>query len=64
MALACAGPLALPLIWFHPGLKTQWKWLLSLAILVLSTLLIMATIHSVEVLIESYGEILDMLDGY
>ncbi|WP_300674868.1 zinc ribbon domain-containing protein [Desulfoluna sp.] len=54
MAILCAGPLALPLIWWHPQASRPWKIGLTLAILVLSWLLLQSTMHSIETLTQYY----------
>jgi hypothetical protein len=53
-ALFCVGPLALPLIWWHPTMTRPWKIGLSLIILVLSWILLQATIDSLRTLREYY----------
>lgn len=50
LALLCVGPLALPLIWWHPRLDPYWKVGLSLAILLLSWFFYQATMESLQVL--------------
>ncbi len=56
----CVGPLALPLIWWHPRARPAWKIGLTLAILIVSVLLFMATMKSLENL-EKYYEQYDAL---
>lgn len=54
LALCCVGPLALPLIWWHPTLTRAWKIGLTIIILVLSWILLQATIDSLHTLREYY----------
>ncbi|MFH1156137.1 MAG: zinc ribbon domain-containing protein [Pseudomonadota bacterium] len=54
LALLCVGPLALPLIWWHPTMTRAWKIGLSLGILVLSWFLFQSTMDAVRTLREYY----------
>lgn len=54
IALCCVGPLALPLIWWHPEMTRAWKIGLTILILVLSWILTQATIDSLRTLKEYY----------
>lgn len=54
IALCCVGPLALPLIWFHPKTTTIWKIGLTIGILVLSWILFQTTMESIRTLKEYY----------
>ena len=54
IALCSIGPLALPLIWFRPHTPRSWKIALTIATLVLSWLLYLSTMKSLEVLTEYY----------
>jgi hypothetical protein len=54
IAVSCVGPLALPLIWWHPKISRAWKVGLTIGILVLSWLLIQATVESLHTLKEYY----------
>lgn len=60
IAVCCVGPLALPLIWFRPQTTRAWKIGLTIGILVLSGLLLQATLKSIETLKEFYG----LMDGF
>jgi hypothetical protein len=53
-ALFCVGPLALPLIWWHPTMTRAWKIGLSILILFLSWILLQATIDSLHTFREYY----------
>ena len=48
IAVGCVGPLALPLIWWRPNTSRAWKIGLSLGILVLSWILIQATMDAIH----------------
>lgn len=54
VAVLCVGPLALPMIWWRPGLSLVWKILLTFVILVLSWYLTVQFLKSLEVLKEYY----------
>ena len=43
IAVCCAGPLALPLIWGRPGTSRTWKIVLTVGVLVLSVVLYQGT---------------------
>ncbi|MFH2066032.1 MAG: zinc ribbon domain-containing protein [Pseudomonadota bacterium] len=58
-ALCFVGPLALPLIWWHPKMTPAWKIGLTMGILVFSWILFQSTMESVRVL----TEYLRMLEG-
>ncbi len=54
MALLSVGPLALPMIWWHPQMSRAWKIGLTIGILLLSWLLYKATMDSIRTLMEYY----------
>jgi hypothetical protein len=60
IALCCVGPLALPLIWWHPQMTRAWKIGLTIGILVLSWILFQATMESIRT-IREYYKLLDAL---
>ena len=60
LAIACVGPLALPLIWWRPKTSRAWKIGLTLGILVLSWVLFEATMEAVRTL-QEYYEIIEGL---
>lgn len=60
LALASVGPLALPLIWWRPGTSRSWKIGLTIIVLILSWLLYLAALQSVES-IKEYYRFLDSL---
>ena len=59
-AVACVGPLALPLIWWRPATRRAWKIGLTIGILLLSWFLFQATVESIRV-IREYVTLLDQL---
>ena len=51
IAILSVGPLALPLLWWRPGLSRVWKIGLTIAVLVLSWvcyLIMMASLQSID----------------
>lgn len=54
VALLSVGPLALPMIWWHPHLSRLWKIVLTIAILILSWGLYLMTMESLRTLKEYY----------
>ncbi len=57
VAVACVGPLALPLIWWRPHTPLAWKVGLTVAILLLSWILFQLTIESLQ-LLKQYDELM------
>jgi len=55
IAVCSVGPLALPLIWWHPQTTRAWKVGLTIGILVLSWILFQATMESIHTLKEYYN---------
>jgi hypothetical protein len=53
-AVACVGPLALPLIWWRPETSRAWKIGLTIGILLLSWVLFQMTVESVHMIREYY----------
>jgi len=54
LALLSVGPLALPMIWWHPQMSRAWKIGLTIGILVLSWILFQTTMESIRAIKESY----------
>ena len=54
IAVLSIGPLALPLIWWHPQTTRAWKIGLTIAILVLSWFIYKSTMESIHRIKESY----------
>ena len=52
IAILSVGPLALPLVWWHPTLKPAWKAGITLATLVLTWLMYQSMIESLKMLEE------------
>ena len=57
IAFLCVGPLALPLVWFHPRLSKGKKTILTIIILILSYILGRLFIDSLKSLKEYYRAI-------
>jgi hypothetical protein len=55
IALLCIGPLALPLVWFHPRYKPLTKLLITIIVIV-------ATILCMYLMVWSYERIFQQLD--
>jgi hypothetical protein len=53
-AVCSVGPLALPLIWWRPKTPRAWKIGLTIGILVVSWLLLQATMDSIRAIKEYY----------
>lgn len=60
IAVCCVGPLALPLIWWHPQATRAWKIGLTIGILVLTWILIQLSIDSIR-MIKEYYQMLESL---
>jgi predicted nucleic acid-binding Zn ribbon protein len=54
IALCSVGPLALPLIWWRPQTSRAWKIGLTIGVVLLSWLLYLATLKSLESLAAYY----------
>jgi hypothetical protein len=55
IAFLCLGPLALPLVWFNPGLSQKKKIILTIVIIILSWYLGSLFINSLKSLKQYYG---------
>ena len=60
IAVLSVGPLALPLIWWHPQATRAWKIGLTVGILVLSWIVYRLTLESLQ-MIKEYYELLNSL---
>ncbi len=60
IAVACVGPLALPLIWWHPGMSVVRKVALTVLIVALTWVLTVMAIKSIGEL-KKYYELLQSL---
>ena len=58
-SLIAVGPLALPLIWWHPQMSKKWKIGLTIGILILSWILYQVMMDSIRTIREYYK----LLDG-
>ena len=58
IAVCCVGPLALPMIWWHPHMTRIRKIGLTIGILVLSWLLYVATLKTMDVMLKEYDQLL------
>jgi predicted nucleic acid-binding Zn ribbon protein len=54
LAICSVGPLALPLIWWHPQTTRGWKIGLTMGILILSWILFRSTMESIRTIEEYY----------
>ncbi len=54
IAVLSIGPLALPLIWWHPQMTRAWKIGLTIGILVLSWFIYKSTMESIRTIKEYY----------
>ncbi len=63
MAVCCAGPLALPLIWWRPRTSFAWKIALTIVIAVLTWFFFQATLKSIEALKEYYSAMNGLLSS-
>ena len=54
VAFLSVGPLALPMVWFHPRLTLLWKVAITLITVLLTWGLTKATLHSLEILQQYY----------
>jgi hypothetical protein len=60
VALACIGPLALPLLWWRPRTPKAWKIVWTVLVFALSWALYRLTLHSIG-LIEEYYRLMEDL---
>ena len=60
IAFAGVGPLALPLVWWHPRMPGAWKIVVTVLTLVLSWYLTVLTLQSLQVL-KAYFNLLNEL---
>jgi hypothetical protein len=55
IAFCCVGPLALPLIWWHPKMTPAWKIGITIGTIILSWFLFQATMDSIRTIREYYN---------
>lgn len=59
--LASVGPFGLPLVWIHPTLSRFWKITLTLAVLLLTWLSVIAMREMLDLLGQSYRELMQTI---
>jgi len=59
-AFLCVGPLMLPLVWWNPRLRRESKIVLTAVIGVVSTLLGLATVRSIENILDYYRTLTEL----
>ena len=60
MALFAVGPLALPMIWWHPQMTLLWKIGITIIIIIISWFLFQATMESIRTI----GEYYKLMEGF
>lgn len=58
VSLLCVGPLALPMVWFHPSYSKLKKIVITIIVIVLSYVLTKAFINALHTLKEYYEMVL------
>ncbi|CAA6694242.1 MULTISPECIES: zinc ribbon domain-containing protein [unclassified Lentimonas] len=61
IAFLCVGPLALPLMWWHPSWSIARKIIWTVIVLVLTWLLLIASIEAIHRLKDSYTELMRLM---
>jgi hypothetical protein len=59
IALLSVGPVALPLIWFHPTYSKRTKIILTVVVLILSYLLLISFLKSLKIIEDYYQKMLE-----
>ena len=59
-AFLCIGPLMLPLVWWNPHLRRKNKMVITAVIGVISTLLGLATVRSIENIADYYRTLTEL----
>ena len=57
VAFLCVGPLALPMVWFHPKMSGSKKILWTTASLVLTYFMVQISIDSMKKIMEYYQQL-------
>ena len=57
IAVLCVGPLALPLLWWRPKTSLTWKIGLTVAILLLTWVLVDISVKSLEMINQSWQQL-------
>ena len=63
IAFLCVGPLALPLVWFHPRYSKVAKIIVTIMILILTYYSVKALSFSIKSLSSYYGQMNQLLKG-
>ncbi|HBG27153.1 MAG: hypothetical protein A2Y10_18550 [Planctomycetes bacterium GWF2_41_51] len=61
IALLCAGPLALPLIWFNPNYTKITKWVATIIIIIATVFIIVLSVKLIAILIEQFKNITQLI---
>lgn len=61
IAILCAGPFALPLVWFNPRYKTITKWIITILVIVIT---VWGTMKSIELFRSLSQQLKDLQLGY
>jgi 4-amino-4-deoxy-L-arabinose transferase-like glycosyltransferase len=57
IAFLCAGPLALPMVWFNPRFSRRTKTIITIIVLILTWILAVLLVDSVRSITKYYGVI-------
>lgn len=61
IALLCLGPLALPLVWFHPRYKKTTKIIVTVIVAAITVLFCWLLINLVPKLVEHYSQLGELM---
>ncbi|OQA03920.1 MAG: hypothetical protein BWY69_00180 [Planctomycetes bacterium ADurb.Bin401] len=61
-ALLCAGPFALPLIWFNPNYKSITKWLMTFLVLIATVFIVIISIKLIVILVEQFKNLMQIVN--
>lgn len=59
-AVCCVGPLALPLVWWHPKMAPHFKVINTIIILIISWAFFVMTVESIHTLEDYYSILKDL----
>lgn len=62
IALCCAGPLALPLVWKRPNTSRSWKTIITVLVLLITLVLCWVLYLAIVVLIHSVRECYQLIE--
>ena len=57
LSFLTVGPLALPLVWFHPVYSRRTKIIITVIVLTLTYFLASAFIHSLKIIVDAYKQV-------